>query len=145
MRKWRVEFLSKSQSRVIKIAQVNSIRMTNLSIYFNFLCAIPRDDVIESTRFLIRPPVNHSTMVEPVTLSKCVAEYEQMWKCIWSNFSASFKLVALKSTELIRFALPNKWFSPISYMPLRHEWRHHELSFSFALSLRLLPLVYIHF
>ena len=27
-RKWMVEFLSKSQSRVIKIARVNSIRMT---------------------------------------------------------------------------------------------------------------------
>ena len=28
LRKWMVEFLSKSQSRVIKIARVNSIRMT---------------------------------------------------------------------------------------------------------------------
>ena len=28
MRKWMVEFLRKSQSRVIKIARVNSIRMT---------------------------------------------------------------------------------------------------------------------
>ena len=28
MRKWMVEFVSKSQSRVIKIARVNSIRMT---------------------------------------------------------------------------------------------------------------------
>ena len=28
MRKWMVEFLSKSQSRVINIARVNSIRMT---------------------------------------------------------------------------------------------------------------------
>ena len=28
MRKWMVDFLSKSQNRVIKIAQVNSIRMT---------------------------------------------------------------------------------------------------------------------
>ena len=55
--KWMVEFLSKSQSRVIKIARVKSIRMTKLSIYFNFLCAVPRDDVIESTRFLMRPPV----------------------------------------------------------------------------------------
>ena len=57
MRKWMFEFLSKSQSRVIKFARVNSIRMINLSIYFNFLCAVPRDDVIESTRFLMRPPV----------------------------------------------------------------------------------------
>ena len=32
MRKWMVEFLSKSQSRVIKIGRVNSIRMTK-SIY----------------------------------------------------------------------------------------------------------------
>ena len=33
MRKWMVEFLNKSQSPVIKIAQVNSIRMTK---YINF-------------------------------------------------------------------------------------------------------------
>ena len=57
MRKWMVEFLSKSQSRFIKIARVNSIRMTNLTIYANFLRAVPRDDIIESTRFLMRPPV----------------------------------------------------------------------------------------
>ena len=62
MRKWMVEFLSKSQSRVIKIAGVNSIRMTKSINLFLFLCAVPRDDVMESTRFLMRPPVNHSTM-----------------------------------------------------------------------------------
>ena len=31
MRKWMVEFLSKSQSRAIKIAHVNSIRMTKFT------------------------------------------------------------------------------------------------------------------
>ena len=54
----------------------------------------------------------------------------------WSNFSASFRVIALNLTELIRFALPNRLFSSISYAPLHREWRHHELSF-FALSLRL--------
>ena len=57
MRKWIFEFLSKSQSRVLKIARVTSIRMTKSINLFNFLWAIPRDDVIESTRFMMRPPV----------------------------------------------------------------------------------------
>ena len=62
MRKRMVEILTKSQSRVIKIVRVTQFALPNLSIYFNFLCAVPRDDVIESTRFLMRPRVNHSTM-----------------------------------------------------------------------------------
>ena len=57
MRKWTVEFLSKSQSLVIKIVRVNSISMTNLSIYFDVLRAVSRYDVNESTRFLMRPPI----------------------------------------------------------------------------------------
>ena len=65
MRKWIVEFLSKSQSRVIKIGR-NSIRMTKSINNFNFVCAVPRDDVIESTRYLMRwpgiiPPWLHTT------------------------------------------------------------------------------------
>ena len=72
MRKWMVELLSKSQSRVIKIARVNS----TLSIYFNFLCAVSRDDVIESTRFLMRPPVIIPPWMWP-------------WKK-WSGFSIEY-------------------------------------------------------
>ena len=37
MRKRMVEFLRKSESRGNKIARVNAIRISNLSIYFNFL------------------------------------------------------------------------------------------------------------
>ena len=37
------------------------------------------------------------------------------------NFSASFRVVALKLTELIRFAFPNQWFSSISYVPLHRS------------------------
>ena len=58
MRKWMVESLSNSQSLVIKIAR------PYVSIYVNFLCDVPRDDVIESTRFLMRPPVIHFTMMQ---------------------------------------------------------------------------------
>ena len=47
-----------------------------------------------------------------------------------SNFSASFGVVALKLTELIRFALLNQWFTSVSYVPLHREWRHYELSLS---------------
>ena len=47
----------------------------------------------------------------------------------WSNFPASFRVVALKLTELILFALAHQWFSSTTYVPLHREWRHHELSF----------------
>ena len=45
----------KFQSRVIKIARVNSIRMTK-SVNF-FSSAVHRGDVIKWARFLMRPPV----------------------------------------------------------------------------------------
>ena len=43
--------------RVLKLLELTQFAWPNLSIYFNFLCTVPRDDVIESTRFLMRPPV----------------------------------------------------------------------------------------
>ena len=46
----------------LKLLKLTQFAWPNLSIYFNFLCAVPRYDVIESTRFLMRPPVNNSTM-----------------------------------------------------------------------------------
>ena len=55
MRKWIVKFLSKSL--LLKLLESTQFAWPNLSNYFNFLCAIPRYDVIESTRFLMRPPV----------------------------------------------------------------------------------------
>ena len=57
MRKWMVEFFSKSRVLSLKLLELTQFAWPNLSIYFNFLCAVPRDDVIESTRFLMRPPV----------------------------------------------------------------------------------------
>ena len=41
----------------LKLLELTQFAWPNLSIYFNFLSAVPRDDVIESTRFLMRPPV----------------------------------------------------------------------------------------
>ena len=41
----------------LKLLKLTQFAWPNLSIYFNFLCAVPRDDVTESTRFLMRPPV----------------------------------------------------------------------------------------
>ena len=38
--KWMIEFLGKSESRGITIDRVNSIRITKLQIYFNFLHAV---------------------------------------------------------------------------------------------------------
>ena len=50
----------------LKLLQLTQFAWPNLSIYINFLCAVPPDDVIESTRFLMRPPVIHSTMLLPI-------------------------------------------------------------------------------
>ena len=41
----------------LKFLELTQFAWPNQSIYFNFFCAVPRDDVIESTRFLMRPPV----------------------------------------------------------------------------------------
>ena len=77
--------------------------------------------------------------VDTLTLSKYVAEYEQMWK--WSNFWASLSGVALKLPESIRFTLPNHWFFSISSVPIRHLLRHHEpLFFERNLCIPLLSL-----
>ena len=46
----------------LKLLELTQFAWPNLSIYFNFFCAVPCDDVIESARILMRPPVNHSTM-----------------------------------------------------------------------------------
>ena len=40
----------------LKFLELTQYAWPNLSIYFNFLCAVPRGDVIESTHFLMRPP-----------------------------------------------------------------------------------------
>ena len=40
----------------LKLLELTQFAWPTLSIYFNFLCAVPRDDVIESPRFLMRPP-----------------------------------------------------------------------------------------
>ena len=46
----------------LRVVSLKSLELTqfawpNLLIYFNFSCAVLRDDVIESTRFLMRPRV----------------------------------------------------------------------------------------
>ena len=55
-----VEFLRKNENRGIKIARVNSIRITNLSIYINF--ARCWESVVMLT-FLNYPPVR-SPLIE---------------------------------------------------------------------------------
>ena len=77
--------------------------------------------------------------VKPVTLGKYVAEYMNRCENGWSNFSASFRVVALKLIQLIQFALQNKLFSPLSYLPL-----HRELS-STSLSLYTLDTIAIRY
>ena len=41
----------------LKLLELTQFTWPNLSIYFNFLGVVPRDDVIQSTSFLMRPPV----------------------------------------------------------------------------------------
>ena len=41
----------------LKLLELTQFARPNLSIYINFYSSVPRDDVIESTRFLMRPPV----------------------------------------------------------------------------------------
>ena len=56
----------------LKVLELTQFAWQNLSIYFNFLSAVPRDDVIESTRFLMRPPV----IIPPCTDHGIVASSE---------------------------------------------------------------------
>ena len=60
--------ISQQNLRVVslKLLELTQFALPYISIYFNFVCAVPRDDVIESTHFLMGPPVNHSTMVPPI-------------------------------------------------------------------------------
>ena len=77
-----VEFLRKSESCGIIIDPVNTIRITKLPIYFNFLRAVPLGDVIKMTRFLMSWPVNqyttswtHNTDLSPTHLFKFALTY----------------------------------------------------------------------
>ena len=54
------------------------------------------------------------------------------WSNRWSNFSVSFRFVALKLPLFIRVALLSHWFSKISSVPLDHKWHHHDPSFSLS-------------
>ena len=66
IRKLMVAFLSKFESSGIKIVRVNSIRITILSIYFNFV-RVPFLSVTSSrTLYLMSSTVNHYTLERSV-------------------------------------------------------------------------------
>ena len=79
---------------LLKLLELTQFAWPNLSIYFNFLCAMPRDDVIERTRFLMRPPVS-----TPQCTKVCVphAVYGSWWKIVpaW-NYPLIFSTQTLK-------------------------------------------------
>ena len=54
---WWSNFSANLRVVSLKLVELNQFVWPNVSIYFNLLCAVPRDDVIEGTRFLMRPPV----------------------------------------------------------------------------------------
>ena len=77
--------------------------------------------------------------VTALTLRKYVAKYEQMWK--WMvEFLSKYQGRGIKIDNVNSIRVTKSIISSISYGPLHREW-HHVLSF--ALSFRLLPLVYI--
>ena len=52
-----------------KLRELTQFAWPNPPIYFNFPSAVPRDDVIESTRFMMRPPVSfHHTMDDSISV-----------------------------------------------------------------------------
>ena len=58
----------------LKLHELTQFAWQNLSIYFNFLCAVPRNNVIESTPFLMRPLVMVVTMDVIVEISTAHSE-----------------------------------------------------------------------
>ena len=89
--------ISQQNLRVVslKLLELTQFAWPNLSIYFNFLCAVPRDDVIEGTRFLMRPPVNHSTMLPSINVLTnmcCLAANAKL--IFFRHFLSTFAAIA---------------------------------------------------
>ena len=76
----------------LKLLEITHFAWPNLSVYFNFLCAVPRDDVIESTHFLMRPPVIIPPWIQPYMYIKTVHYFQQHFCHIphWSIISYAF-------------------------------------------------------
>ena len=88
-------------SASLRVVSLNLLKLTqfawrHFSNYFNFLCAVPRDDVIENTRFLMRPPVNHSTMVPHIKLNLVVEMIR--WFLIFGGCS-DFAISSMEMTK----------------------------------------------
>ena len=58
----------------LKLLELAQFAWPNLSIYFNFLRAVPSDDVIDSPRFLMRPPVNHCARYKFCNLTSLIQQ-----------------------------------------------------------------------
>ena len=76
----------------LKLLELTQFAWPNLSIYFNFLCAVPRDDVIESTRFLMRPPViippwGHLLIIPPRVEQWSIPVWHEFWYFLFFVFS----------------------------------------------------------
>ena len=127
MRKWMVEFLSKSQSRVIKIAWVNSIQFTLIS----YICAIPRDDVIESTRFLMRPHVIIPQCVKQTQKIRRISNYfelEMLHCFILSKYLNGILYLVKRNIRYLEYdliILTEYWYSQYSgyYEAYKHVKR----------------------
>ena len=62
---WWSNFSANFKVVSLKFLELTHFAWPNLSIYFNFLCAVPRDDVIENAPFLMRPRVIIPPWAEP--------------------------------------------------------------------------------
>ena len=66
----------------LKLLELTQFAWPNQSIYFNFWCAVPRGDVIESTRFLMRPPVIILPCYKALTTSTNIQNAFNFSSCI---------------------------------------------------------------
>ena len=99
--------ISQQNPRVmsLKLLELTQFTWPNLSIYFNFLCAAPLDDVIESPCFLMKPPFNHSTMIVFVW-EPYISDWDNEINCftiiqLHYMFFGDFKILLIKILKLL--------------------------------------------
>ena len=112
--------ISQQNLRVVslKLLDLTQFAWPNLSIYFNFLCAVPRDDVIESTRFLMRPPVNHSIMGIPTKVVGTCFCGENMDAASNLSICVNFSLLIVMTYNDIKWV---KYLDVISLFVSKHS------------------------
>ena len=120
----------------LRVVSLNLLELTqfawpNLSIYFNFLCAVPRDVIIESTRFLMRPPVIIPPWVWPFW-NQIECEWDQDYYSLQVTRNASLYWRSLMTLLYWEWHLIPRWplrsiFARFTEQLLKDlvSWRSH--------------------